>query len=43
VARATERALATLLAGKPMAELNTFEDIVGLPAWADVESRVGKG
>jgi 2-methylisocitrate lyase-like PEP mutase family enzyme len=48
VARATERALAALMAGKPMTEgeavdLEGFEQIVGLPAWADVEERFGKG
>ncbi|HEX4591870.1 MAG TPA: isocitrate lyase/PEP mutase family protein [Gemmataceae bacterium] len=43
-ARAIERALAGLRAGKPMpndeaVDLTAFEDIVGMPAWQDVESR----
>lgn len=46
--KAIERALGGLLAGKPMAEseavdLDTFEEIVGLPAWAEIEKRFAKG
>jgi 2-methylisocitrate lyase-like PEP mutase family enzyme len=46
--RATERALAGLMAGRPMAEgeavdLDGFEEIVGLPGWREVEKRFGKG
>jgi 2-methylisocitrate lyase-like PEP mutase family enzyme len=46
--RAMERALVSLKAGKPMAEgeavtLDAFEDIVGMPAWAEVEKRFQKG
>src|SRR4051812_41055204 len=44
VARTIERALAGLKAGRPMpageaVDLATFEDIVGLPGWQDVEER----
>lgn len=43
-ARAIERALADLKAGRPMPEddavdLDEFEKIVGLPGWAQVEKR----
>ncbi len=43
-----ERALARLKAGRPMAQeravdLATFEDIVGLPGWQEVEDHFGKG
>jgi 2-methylisocitrate lyase-like PEP mutase family enzyme len=43
-ARAIERALAHLLAGKPMrasdgVDLDHFEEIVGLPGWQDVEDK----
>ncbi|MFO0930721.1 MAG: isocitrate lyase/PEP mutase family protein [Gemmataceae bacterium] len=48
VTRAIERALATLKAGKPMAEseaatLDEFEEIVGMPAWAEIEQQFAKG
>jgi 2-methylisocitrate lyase-like PEP mutase family enzyme len=48
VARAIERALATLGSGRPMAAgdsvtLDEFEEIVGLPAWQRIEERFGKG
>lgn len=46
VARATERALAALRAGKPLAaseavDLDEFEDIVGLAGWQEVEEKFG--
>ncbi|MDB5313570.1 MAG: carboxyvinyl-carboxyphosphonate phosphorylmutase [Gemmataceae bacterium] len=46
VARATERALADLQAGRPLAEgqstdLDEFEDIVGLADWTEAEKRYG--
>jgi hypothetical protein len=42
VTKAIERALADLKAGKPMpkddsVDLTTFEEIVGMPAWAKIE------
>ncbi len=42
--KAIERGLASLKAGKPMpageaTDLDAFEDIVGLPAWAQIEKR----
>jgi len=42
--RATERALAALKAGKPMAEgnavdLDAFEEIVGMPGWEQIEKQ----
>src|SRR4051812_5952599 len=45
--RRVERALAGLKAGRPMPEgeavdLDTFEEIVGLPGWAEVEKRFAK-
>jgi 2-methylisocitrate lyase-like PEP mutase family enzyme len=48
VARATERALASLRAGRPMAEgeavsLGEFEEVVGMPGWQEVEKRFKKG
>lgn len=44
--RATERALEALRSGKPMAEgnavdLDTFEEIVGMPGWEQVEEQFG--
>jgi 2-methylisocitrate lyase-like PEP mutase family enzyme len=47
IARAIERALTGLKAGRPMAEgeavdLDAFEEIVGLPGWQAVENRFGK-
>lgn len=46
--KATERALAALHAGRPLAEgdavtLEEFEDVVGLPAWSEIEKRFGQG
>jgi 2-methylisocitrate lyase-like PEP mutase family enzyme len=46
VTRATERALAALRSGKPMAEgnavdLDAFEEIVGMPGWEQVEEQFG--
>ena len=46
--RAIEKALAALKAGRPMAEgdavdLDGFEEIVGIPGWAEVEEKYGKG
>jgi hypothetical protein len=50
VARAIERALGDLKAGRPMPEaeavdMKAFEEVVGLPEWAEVEKRFqgGKG
>jgi 2-methylisocitrate lyase-like PEP mutase family enzyme len=48
MARAIELALANLKRGKPMAAgdavtLDTFEDIVGMPGWQDVERRFQNG
>jgi 2-methylisocitrate lyase-like PEP mutase family enzyme len=48
VARAVERALAALKAGKPMprteaVELDEFEEIVGMPGWQGIEERYSKG
>jgi 2-methylisocitrate lyase-like PEP mutase family enzyme len=46
--RAVERALASLKAGRPMPEadaatLDEFEEIVGLPAWQEIEERFDGG
>ena len=46
VTKATERALATLRAGKPMAAANAvtldaFEEIVGMPGWQQIEEEFG--
>jgi 2-methylisocitrate lyase-like PEP mutase family enzyme len=46
-ARASERALAGLKAGRPMpagdaVDLDTFEDVVGMAAWKQVEKRFRK-
>jgi 2-methylisocitrate lyase-like PEP mutase family enzyme len=46
--RAIEQALSSLRRGRPLAEgdavdLDTFEEIVGMPGWAEVEERFRKG
>jgi 2-methylisocitrate lyase-like PEP mutase family enzyme len=46
--RAVERALAGLKGGRPMAagnavDLDTFEEVVGMPGWEQVESEYGDG
>jgi hypothetical protein len=46
--RAIEKALAGLKSGKPMpkgdaVDLDGFEEIVGMPAWAEVEERFSRG
>ena len=46
ITRTVERALTTLKAGKPMSEkasvdLDSFEDIVGLPSWRAIEEKFG--
>lgn len=44
--RAMERALAAMKGGKPMTDgidLNTFEEIVGMPGWEEIEHRFKKG
>lgn len=48
VTRAIEKSLAGLKAGRPMAEgeavdLDGFEEIVGMPGWAEIEGKFGKG
>jgi 2-methylisocitrate lyase-like PEP mutase family enzyme len=48
VTRALEKGLMALKAGKPMAagdavDLERFEEIVGLPGWAEVEEKFTKG
>ncbi len=48
VAKAIERALAGLKAGRPMPEgeavdLDAFEEVVGLPLWKEVENRFAPG
>ena len=46
VTRAIERGLAALKMGKPMAEgnavdLDTFEEVVGMPGWEQIEQQFG--
>ena len=48
MARATERALAGLKGGKPMAAgnamtLDGFEEVVGMPGWQEIEKQFGTG
>jgi hypothetical protein len=48
LARAIERALAGLKAGRPLPpaeamDLGEFEDVVGLAGWQEVEERFSKG